>query len=177
MTARYDQAFGVVLGHEGGFVDHPRDPGGATNHGVSLRYARGKGLLFDVDRDGDVDADDIRLITPDQAKAAFREDFWDPIRGDDLPPALALLAFDAAVNSGAGAATRWLQAAARVRVDGVIGPRTLEAVQRQDVAEAFHAARMEAMGRMGGWPSFGRGWAVRMARLPFQAMRFAEVVG
>jgi lysozyme family protein len=166
----YRRAFAVVHGHEGGFINHAKDPGGATNHGVSLRYARSKGLAFDLDGDGDVDEWDIRRITPEQAMAAFYHDFWRPCRCDELPPDLALLVYDSAVNNGAAQAIRWLQRAAGVREDGVFGPLTLAGVQAgAGMAQRFHEARVRGMTQMAGWPSFGRGWAVRLALLPFQA--------
>lgn len=168
----YARAFAIVHGHEGGFVDHPRDPGGATNHGVSLRYARSKGLLFDLDRDGDVDADDIRLITPAQAMAAFWSDFWRPCRCDELAPDLAVLVYDAAVNSGAPQAIRWLQRAVGVREDGIIGPLTMARIDNAPtplIAHRFHWTRATALTELPTWPTFGRGWARRLAALPYQA--------
>lgn len=169
MTPRFDRAFAIVVDHEGGFVNHPRDPGGATNRGVSLRYARTRGLLFDLDRDGDVDEDDIRLVTLDHARAAFHADFWRPVSGDELPPGLALLLFDAAIHSGAPQAAQWLQQAAGVKADGVVGPITRRAAWQPGMAQRFHRRRIEALTRLPGWHAFGRGWATRLAVLPFQA--------
>jgi lysozyme family protein len=177
MSPRFRRAFAVVHGHEGGFVDHPRDPGGATNHGISLRYARSKGRLVDLDQDGDVDADDIRLVTPEVAQSLYHMDFWRPIRGDELPPALALIAFDAAINNGTSQAVRWMQAAAAVRVDGQLGPLSMQALTSLPplaLAQRVHDRRLELMTDLDTWPAFGRGWARRLAALPFQAVAFAE---
>lgn len=112
---------------------------------------------------------DIARLTIDDAKAIYEARYWQPIRGDDLPPGLALLCFDSAVNNGVGAATRWLQSAAGVTIDGAIGPKTIAAAQASGVDARFHLARTMAMTRMAAWADFGKGWAVRLATLPFQA--------
>jgi lysozyme family protein len=177
VTPRFRAAFRIVVAHEGGFVDHASDPGGATNHGVSLRYARTKGRLLDLDQDGDVDADDIRRLTVEQAAELYHDDYWRPVRGDEVPAMVALVAFDAAINNGAGQAVRWLQRAAGVADDGRFGPRTLAAVQLApplQLAARLHLDRARMMTRLSTWPAFGRGWAVRLAELPFQAAQLAE---
>jgi lysozyme family protein len=136
-----DEIIAEILRHEGGYVDHPADPGGATNHGVSLRYARGIGL--DLDGDGDVDADDIRLVTPAVAAALYRRDFLEQPRIDLLPARLWPILFDWAVNSGPPRAIMGLQRVMNVaRVhglgypplveDGVIGPATRRAAIMAD---------------------------------------------
>jgi len=165
-------AFGFVLGQEGGFVDHPADPGGATNHGVSLRYARSKGRLVDLNRDGDVDADDIRLVTADVAAALYFDDFWAPLHAWDLPYPVALAAFDAAINCGTGRAARWLQAAAGAVQDGAVGPRTIAAVTARGAAAVYAeimALRMVHHAGLPTWRSFGLGWSRRLARLGIAA--------
>lgn len=121
---------------EGGLVDHPADPGGITNHGVSLRWLRelaqeecrkqartcdGSNAFgaqhshslsgIDFDRDGDVDADDIRACTKAQAAQLFKKHFWDATRCGKLPLALAVVLYDGAVNMGAPRAVRQLQQA------------------------------------------------------------------
>lgn len=127
----YATALAFVLQHEGGFVDHPDDPGGATNFGISLRYLRrlasAAPLLADVDGDGDVDADDIRALTPRDAGHIYRARFWDGLGCDDMPGQVAIAYFDAAVNTGPGQAGRLLQRALNqyghsLAVDGIIGP-------------------------------------------------------
>lgn len=165
-------AFGFVLSQEAGYVDNAADPGGATNLGVSLRYAQGKGRLLDLDGDGDVDAADIRLVTADLAASLYRADFWAPLRADDLPFPVALAAFDAAINCGTGRAARWLQAACGALQDGQIGPRTLAAVAARDPRRVF----IEIMTERGlhnaslpTWPAFGRGWSRRLSRLSIVA--------
>lgn len=165
----FERSLKLVLKHEGGFVDHPRDPGGATNLGISLRYARGRGSLFDLDNDGDVDADDIRIITPETAAPAYFEDFWKAVPADELPPGVDHITFDAAVNSGPGRAIRWLQHAAGAKVDGRFGPATLRAVNHAvgrdgaiNVIERAVSARLAYMQTLRNWRDFRRGWTRRV---------------
>jgi lysozyme family protein len=134
-------AAGIVL-REGGFADHTADPGGATQHGVSLRYARGIGL--DLDGDGDTDKDDIRLVSPERAETLFIIDFFTAPRLDRLPRPLHPVMFDFAVHSGAGRAVITLQHVlnqARLAApdaldypslveDGAMGPKTRRATEQ-----------------------------------------------
>jgi lysozyme family protein len=172
--ARFAECVAIVLKHEGGFVDHPADPGGATNHGISLRYARTRGRLFDLDGDGDVDRDDILLVAPDKAAMVYRDWFWRDVKGDDLPAGVDLAAFDYAVNSGPGRAIRSLQRAVGAAPDGFIGPATLGAVRlarpnARAVLDAICDERLAFLrvarnGKTGAllWPTFGRGWQRRV---------------
>lgn len=132
----FNRAVVQTLEHEGGFVDHSSDPGGATNWGVSLRALRsleGASLGdWDFDGDGDIDADDLKLMTVDQAVDFYRKYFWYP-ELDKLPQALACKVFDIGVNTGVRQAARILQrATAKFKpslvIDGLIGPNTLAAV-------------------------------------------------
>jgi lysozyme family protein len=164
----FERSLLKVLRHEGGYVDHPRDPGGATNLGISLRYAVTRGSLFDLDKDGDVDAADIRLITPETAAPAYFEDFWLKVRADELPPGLDHIVFDAAVNSGPGRSIRWMQTAVGAVADGAFGPATLRAVQhavgRDGVIPVIERAVSNRLAflRTLDWITFGRGWQRRV---------------
>lgn len=129
--ATFDKAIGTVLEHEGGFVANPADPGGATNWGISLRWLRAQGLLGDVDHDGDVDADDIRNLTRNQAIALYRDKFWRASYEWMIQP-LAIKVLDTAVNVGPERAHRILQEALNaiglpVSVDGICGVQTVKA--------------------------------------------------
>jgi len=129
----FDRAQAFVAKWEGGLVDHPNDPGGITNRGVSLRWLRKIGC--DIDGDGDIDQDDVLAVTPDVAAQLFHQHFWIGPSVYLLPPLVAVAVYDAAVNQGAGQAVRQLQAACntvstrQVEVDGGIGDETLGRVQ------------------------------------------------
>lgn len=142
--ARFDPAFEIVLGHEGGYVNHAADPGGATNWGISLRYLNGRGDLDgdgvldgDLDGDGDVDEWDVKGMTTAQAKHLYHTGFWIPNRLSEVrDQAVATKIFDMCVNMGSRQGWRIAQsgcnAAKQLRdeiiVDGMVGPDTLGAV-------------------------------------------------
>jgi lysozyme family protein len=122
-----------ILRREGGYVDDPADAGGATKHGISLRYARGLGLQMDLDDDGDVDEDDIRMVSPAQAAALYERDFLVHPKFDKLPIDLQPHMFDMSVNHGPARAAMILQGAlnelgADLDEDGRIGPATRRAL-------------------------------------------------
>ena len=160
----FSRAFEIVIGVEGGYVDDPRDPGGATKYGICQRsYPKL----------------DIPGLTLDQAKAIYRGDYWNPVCGDDLPPPLALLIFDAAVNNGVRRAAQWLQIAVGETQDGVIGPVTLAAIQAKagkgaELLAEFQARRMAYMASLPGWTVFGLGWSRRLAALPYMSMEMTN---
>lgn len=167
--AAADLAIDAVLAHEGGYVDHPADPGGATNRGITIAVLakyRGK----------PVTEDDVRNLTEAEARAIYRARYWMPIRGDDLHPAIAYVTMDAAVNSGVARAARWLQQAVGVAADGAIGPRTIEAAAKADpahVVETCCAARLAFLQSLKTWPTFGRGWERRVHEVESEALRLA----
>lgn len=149
---RFDVFIERLLSHEGGYVNDPKDPGGETQWGISKRS---------------YPTLNIRKLTRAQAIEIYRRDFWERSRADDLPPAVGFQLLDAAVNSGIGQATRWLQQAVGVADDGVIGPVTLGALRIADPSDLvmrFNAARLDFMTRLGGWDRFGKGWARRIAQ-------------
>lgn len=153
----FDNAFQILLGHEGGYVDHPDDPGGKTKYGITEVVARANGYHGAIE--------DLPL---DVAKRIYRARYWDALRLDEMPAAIRYVAFDSAVNSGVGQAAKWLQRAVRVADDGKIGPQTMAAVARADplaVRQNMLGQRLRFMTALGVWPSFGRGWAKRIASL------------
>jgi len=158
-------AFELLLGHEGGYVDNPSDPGGETKYGISKRS------YPDLD---------IRNLTEGQARGIYYRDYWLPCRCDLMPLALAIVVFDAAVNNGVGRAVRWLQTAVGVTADGIIGDATKAALGRAEQAAAiqlFHAQRIHYMAGLQSWGTFGLGWSRRLALLPYQAAMAAASVG
>jgi lysozyme family protein len=150
----FDTAFQRLIGHEGGYVNDPRDPGGETKFGISQRSYPGE---------------DIPGLTLERAKAIYRRDFWGPAGCDAVPDGIKFDLFDMAVNSGVKPAVRTLQRAAGLAersVDGVLGPQTLRAVQAMPPAwltARFNGARLAFMADLTNWPAFSRGWAKRIA--------------
>lgn len=147
----FDLAFEKLIGHEGGYVNDARDPGGETKFGISKRS---------------YPAEDIAGMTLMRARELYRRDFWDAVRADEMPDAIRFDLFDAAVNSGVRQSIRWLQRSANVIDDGVIGPKTLLAVRIADpqrLSRRFNGHRLQFMAGLGGWSRFGRGWARRIA--------------
>jgi len=121
-----------LLKHEGGFVNHPDDPGGATNKGITFNTFQLYGE--DVDDDGDIDVEDLKIIPTDLAKKIYKDRYWDVMRGDNFESQkMAEIVMDLGVNAGMKRAIRMLQFILRKRyvadvwVDGVIGPQTISA--------------------------------------------------
>lgn len=153
----FDEAFLHLVQHEGGFADHPDDPGGKTRYGITEAVARRVGYRGDM-----------RELPLDLAKRVYKAEYWDAVRADEMPPAVRYVLFDAAVNSGVGQAARWLQRALKVADDGVIGPKTLAAAQAADpqaLKARLLAQRLRFMVGLANWPSFSRGWSRRIADL------------
>jgi len=173
MTA-FEQAFALLVGHEGGFCNEHVDPGNWTGGAVGRGQLRGTKYGISA---AAYPAVDIVSLTQADAAAIYRRDYWDRLCGDDLPPPLALLLFDAAVNNGVDRAGKWLQETVGAAVDGWIGPGTLAAVRHTTteqgitaVCAEFMAQRLVFMASLPTWRVFGLGWARRLSLLPFQAV-------
>ena len=151
----FEKAFDKLLGHEGGYVDHPRDPGGATRYGITQRVARAHGYQGDM-----------RDFPVAEAKRIARIAYWDAVRADDVPDAVRFDLFDAAYHSGPVQAAKWLQRAAGAADDGIIGPKTLLAVRMADpqlLSKRFNGHRLRFLTDLKTWDAFGKGWARRIA--------------
>ncbi|MBI1684468.1 glycoside hydrolase family 108 protein [Caulobacter hibisci] len=146
----FDAAFEILIGHEGGYVNDPRDPGGETKFGISKRSYPNE---------------DIKALSLARAKAIYYDDFW-RAAGCDKVAGLAFDLFDTAVNSGVRRAVEILQEAVGARTDAVLGPKTLAAALAfsPDAARRrFNAIRLRFMTDLPIWSSFGKGWARRVA--------------
>lgn len=151
----FDIAVARVFGHEGGYSDHKDDPGGKTQYGITEAVAREFGYTGDM-----------RELPHAYAKLIYKEKYWDAVKADFLPAGIRYAVFDAAVNSGPKQAIKWLQAAAGVSTDGIIGPVTLKAVHMlnaPDLKLRMLAQRLHFLTKLKTWDSFGRGWARRVA--------------
>lgn len=170
MKANFDLCLREVLRHEGGWADHPSDPGGATMKGITIgTYAQWKGRK--------VTKAELRAISDAEVAAIYRRNYWDKVRGDDLPSGLDLVAFDAAVNSGPARGARWLQQALGVADDGKIGPATLaraHASYAPAVIERAVGFRLAFLKRLKTWPTFGKGWSRRVEGVRKAALDLAS---
>ena len=153
----------MVLEHEGGYVNHPSDPGGETKYGISKR------AYPDVD---------IAELTKDDAADLYKRDYWDRIKGDDLPVGVACVVMDYAVNSGISRASKALQSVCGIaNGDGVIGPATLNAVwttvkntSEEDVITAVTEQRQGFIRALSIYDTFGKGWERRIEETRAKAM-------
>jgi len=175
MRANFDQALAAVLRHEGGYVNHPRDPGGATNRGVT------QAVYDDWRKRQGMDPRSVKSITDVELAAIYKRDYWDKVRGDEMPAGLDYCLFDFAVNSGASRAARYLQSALGVAADGQIGPATLAAVKALDrdviggkagLIDQVCDARLAFLKRLPIFDTFGKGWTRRVedVRIKSKAM-------
>jgi lysozyme family protein len=154
----FARAVAYVLQAEGGLVDNPKDPGGLTAYGISQRAYPNE---------------DIANMTPERAAQLYSADYWDPIRGDQLPDPLGVALLDFAVNSGVPTAIRAFQRALRVTPDGIMGPATIAAALRsipRVAITSLSAERMALLTALPTWPDFGRGWTQRVVNTAIEAL-------
>lgn len=171
---RFTRCLAETLEHEGGYVDHPRDPGGATNLGVTIGTAKAAGL--DVDRDGDVDKADVRAFTPKDVEPVYFDRYWRASGCQHLPPGVDLMVFDMAVNSGPARAVRTLQRCLGLTADGAFGPLTITALKVAEpkvLIARYSAAREGFFRSLGTFDTFGKGWMRRLRAVTAKAESWA----
>lgn len=169
-----------VFHWEAGYVDHPEDPGGATNMGITIHTMRA--LALDLDNDGDIDKDDVRLVTREIATEIYEDRYWHPVWGNRMPSGLDAVLMDASVNSGPRASIRWVQRAmAGVNPDGYLGPQTFGAITRyyengqmDDLINASIDQRLRSVRGFRKYPTFGRGWERRIRSVRKLALELAN---
>lgn len=166
-SSREKEALTRVLAHEGGYVNHPKDPGGPTNKGVTQRvydaYRRGKGL----------GAKSVQQISNQEVADIYDGQYWNAVKGDELPAGVDYVLFDGAVNSGPKQSIIWLQRALgpiyKGRVDGTMGFTTIAAVNAVNDHDALIDRicdqRLAFMRHLRTWPTFGKGWSARVAEV------------
>lgn len=170
MKKSFKNALKLVLVHEGGWADHPRDPGGATMKGVTLAvYRRHYGE--------NKSKDDLRNISDAEMDKIYRSGYWDKCHCDELPAGVDYVVFDAAVNSGPGRSAKWLQGAVGAKQDGGIGPKTIARVKEQvdtmQMANNICDRRLNFLKSLSNWAIFGKGWGRRVEGVRVAAIAMA----
>ncbi|MCM8594089.1 glycoside hydrolase family 108 protein [Accumulibacter sp.] len=166
MPSRFDLCVDLVLGKEGGFSNHPEDPGGPTMMGITQ-------ATLAAWRGHPVSADDVRTLGRTEALDIYRANYWNAMRCDDLPKGVDLMVFDFGVNAGITRSVRLLQKVAGAEQDGSIGNLTLRAVRASNPAalvEALASGRLDFYRSLDTYPTFGRGWENRVADIRKQAL-------
>jgi lysozyme family protein len=176
--SRFDICLDEVLRHEGGFADHPSDPGGATNLGITHKTLARWRLVSPWWK---LPKSAVMELQRAEAAKIYRASYWDRVLGGQLPAGLDLALFDFAVNSGPDRAIRMLQAELDVAADGQIGPLTLNAVEahaaRKGLGQLIGALcdrRLGFLNRLSTFAVFGRGWTARVAAVRSAALAAAK---
>jgi lysozyme family protein len=170
MNENFDSALDHVLVHEGGWANHPKDPGGATMKGVTLATFRrhyGKKMT----------KKDLRNISDAQLKKIYKAGYWSKCKCGELPAGVDYAVFDAAVNSGPGRSAKWLQGAVGAKQDGGIGPNTLKRVKQHSpiqVSDDMCDRRLAFLQSLATWSTFGGGWGRRVDGVRLVAREMAE---
>ena len=170
MEANFPHCLELVLAHEGGFVNDPRDPGGMTNLGVTKR-------AWEAYAWRSVDEATMRGLTPAAVAPFYKTQYWDKVRGDALPSGVDCAVFDYAVNSGTSRAAKALQQAAGVLVDGAIGPATLAAVAKADPVDLVARIcnlRQAFLQGLATFDHFGKGWTRRVSEVRNEACALSK---
>jgi len=166
----FDPCLAFILAAEGGYVDDPLDPGGATNLGITLK------VLTDW-RHSAVTKQEVMNLTRDEAAAIYRAHYWNVVRGESLPAGVDLMVFDAAVNLGAGRSARMAQAVVDASQDGSIGPATVAAIvaaNPTDTIEALATRRYDYYHSLSTFDHFGAGWIKRVTNAKKLALQMAQ---
>ena len=168
MQSNYDKCLKAILHHEGGYVNHPKDPGGETNLGVTKRVYEEFG-----------GTKDMKELTVEDVAPIYKKGYWDKMKGDDLPSGLDLCVFDFGVNAGPGRSAKYLQTMIGTVADGGIGPNTLKAVDAyveehgiEKAVENFQEARQGYYEKLSTFDTFGKGWTRRVTETTELAKSF-----
>ena len=147
----------TILHHEGGYVNHPKDPGGETNLGVTKRVYEDFG-----------GTKDMKELTREDVEPIYKKNYWDRVKGDHLPAGLDLCVFDFGVNAGTGRAAKFLQKMIGTTPDGGIGPMTLKSLESyvatnsiENTIKRYQAGRQAYYESLSTFATFGRGWTRR----------------
>ena len=167
MQSNFETCFDLMIAHEGGFVNHPKDPGGMTNLGVTKR-------VWEEWVGHEVDEKQMRALTPEIVAPLYKRKYWDAVRADDLVVGVDYCVFDVAVNSGPGRAIKFLQSCVGTTPDGGFGAITLAAVNEQDPAKLiakYSDTRLQFLKSLRTWSTFGKGWERRVNEVENKALK------
>jgi lysozyme family protein len=169
MIGNFDTCLALLLEHEGGFVNHPQDPGGMTNLGVTAR-------VWEEWLGRPVSEKEMRALTPLMVKPLYKRKYWDACRADELVSGVDYCVFDVAVNSGPGRAIKILQDCVGATVDGGFGPATMALVKKASsdpnrIIELYCAKRLEFLSSLKSFSVFGKGWSRRVAEVKEKALK------
>jgi len=170
MEDNYHDSLIALLHHEGGYSDHPRDPGGITNLGVTKK-------VYEEYLGREVTVDEMKKLQPSDVKPLYKKLYWDRCRCDDLPSGLDWAVFDWAVNSGTGRAAKAVQKICGAAQDGAIGPKTLALVNGQNteyMIEELGKIRQEFYESLKTFDTFGKGWTRRNKETTEKALIMVE---
>lgn len=178
---RFDQCFDVILRKEGGYVNDPHDPGGATNMGITIGTLKAWRNRDSGTQGGqgpvEVTPDDVKALTEDEAKEIYFVNYWNALRCQEMPAGLDLTVFDFGVNAGVGRAARVLQKCVFVETDGQVGDITLGAVHNFppiDLIHRFDEARMDFYRGLSSFDRYGPGWTNRVRSVETSALAMAQ---
>ena len=170
MKQNFDHSLEMLLHHEGGFVNHPKDPGGVTNLGVTKKvYEKWVGR--------EVSVDEMKALTPSDVAPIYKKNYWDKLRADDLPAGLDFAAFDWGVNSGNGRPAKIIQKYIGATQDGAIGPKSLTLVAENDpskIIQYLYEQRQKFYEGLKHFKTFGKGWTRRNQETLKAAMEMAN---
>ena len=166
MIENWKKALQHVLMHEGGYVHHKDDPGGITNLGCTK-------AVWEEWCGHPVDEKEMRDLTPEKVAPLYKSRYWDKVKADELPAGIDYIVFDAAINSGAGRAAKWLQECVGANPDGAIGPMTLQATKAMvgtDLINLYCDKRLAFLKELKTWDTFGKGWERRVEEVRAAAL-------
>ena len=167
MKDNFHDSLIMLLKHEGGFVNHPRDPGGMTNLGVTKK-------VYEEWMGREVSEQEMRDLQPKDVRDLYKKNYWDRCKCDDLPSGLDVAVFDWAVNSGTGRSSKGVQKACGAEPDGAIGPKTLALVKGQNtqyMIEKFGEIRQNFYESLSTFDTFGKGWTRRNKETTEEALK------
>ena len=170
MKDSFQHAITELLKHEGGYVNHPSDPGGRTNLGVTQK-------VWEEWVKRPVTEAEMKALTPDVVAPLYQANYWNRVKGDNLPAGVDYCVFDASVNSGVSRAVKWLQTVAGTAADGAIGPATLGAVaekQPDALVKEYCAQRLKFLQALPTWDTFGKGWGRRVKEVEIAALAMCK---